>query len=325
MWARGKSERTPNMWGVITLVAWMAVACAEPERPGESAEAEAEIAGEKAPLDVYVVNYPLQYFAERIGGENVRVSLPVPANIDPAFWSPDVEVVAALQGADLVLLNGAGYEKWVDVVSLSASKLVDTSTSFADRYVTIEDAVTHTHGPGGEHSHGEIAFTTWLDPNLAIEQARAIKEAFSAARPASSDAFETAYETLKRDLVLLDQQLQMLTAGQGEVPLIASHPVYQYLTGAYHLNVRSVQLEPDEIPLESEWRGLQAILLEHPAHWMIWEREPLPETTARLKDMGIQSVVYDPCANVPEEGDFLAVMRENLVNVERVFGVRTEL
>jgi zinc transport system substrate-binding protein len=313
------------MWGVMTLVAWMAVACGEPERVGESAEAEAGIAGEEAPLDVYVVNYPLQYFAKRIGGEDVRVSLPVPGNVDPAFWSPDVEVVAAYQGADLVLLNGAGYEKWVDVVSLSASKLVDTSRSFADRHVTIEDGVTHTHGPGGEHSHGEIAFTTWLDPDLAIKQARAIKEAFSAARPASSDTFETAYETLERDLVLLDQQLRMLTAGQGEVPLIASHPVYQYLASAYDLNVRSVHLEPDEIPLESEWRRLQEILLEHPAHWMIWEGEPLLETTARLREMGIQSVVYDPCANVPEEGDFLAVMRENLLNLERVFDVRTEL
>ena len=36
---------------------------------------------------VYTVNYPLQYFAERIAGDLVEVVLPVPADIDPAFWS----------------------------------------------------------------------------------------------------------------------------------------------------------------------------------------------------------------------------------------------
>ena len=37
-------------------------------------------------LSVYVVNYPLKYFAERIAGEHATVILPVPAGNDPAFW-----------------------------------------------------------------------------------------------------------------------------------------------------------------------------------------------------------------------------------------------
>jgi ABC-type Zn uptake system ZnuABC Zn-binding protein ZnuA len=31
---------------------------------------------------VYVVNYPLQYFAERIGGEHVTVVFPAPADVE---------------------------------------------------------------------------------------------------------------------------------------------------------------------------------------------------------------------------------------------------
>ena len=107
------------------------------------------------------MNYPLQYFAERIGGEHVEVSFPAPPDGDPAYWNPDPDSVAAYQQADLILLNGASYAKWVAIVTLPTSKLVDTSKGFRDRYIIIEGAVVHSHGPEGEHSHGETAFTTW--------------------------------------------------------------------------------------------------------------------------------------------------------------------
>ena len=58
-------------------------------------------------LSVYVVNYPLKYFAERIGGDHVAVTLPVPADIDPVYWVPQIDEVGLYQRADVILLNGA--------------------------------------------------------------------------------------------------------------------------------------------------------------------------------------------------------------------------
>ena len=69
------------------------------------------------PLNVYVVNYPLKYFAERIGGDHVEVVFPAPAGIDPVYWIPDIPSIIAYQQADLILINGANYAKWVDKVS----------------------------------------------------------------------------------------------------------------------------------------------------------------------------------------------------------------
>ena len=57
-------------------------------------------------LTVYVVNYPLQYFAERIAGDQATVVFPAPPDEDPAFWTPDVSTIAGYQQADLILLNG---------------------------------------------------------------------------------------------------------------------------------------------------------------------------------------------------------------------------
>jgi zinc transport system substrate-binding protein len=74
------------------------------------------------PLVVYTVNYPLAYFAERIGGDAVEVTCPAPPDEDPAFWSPAAETIAAYQGADLILLNGAGYAKWVKRATLAAEQ-----------------------------------------------------------------------------------------------------------------------------------------------------------------------------------------------------------
>ena len=52
------------------------------------------------------------------------------------------------------------------------------------------------------------------------------------------------------------------------------------------------------------------------ARSMIWEREPGEETVRRLEAAGLNSLVYEICANVPEEGDFLATMRRNLAALE---------
>jgi zinc transport system substrate-binding protein len=269
---------------------------------------------------VYTVNYPLQYFAERVGGDLVDVRFPAPGDVDPAFWSPDAETIAAYQEADVILLNGAAYAKWVGLVTLPPSKLVDTSESFPDRYVYIESAVTHSHGPTGEHSHGEAAFTTWLDPTLAIEQAKAIREAFGSAKQLEQSQFDDGFDALERDLLALDASLRALTANV-DAPLLASHPVYQYFARRYDLNLESVHFEPDELPDDKSWRGLEELLAEHPAKWMLWEGKPLPGTADRLQELGVSSVVFDPCGNRPEEGDYREVMRRNVQELGKIFQV----
>jgi zinc transport system substrate-binding protein len=275
-------------------------------------EAGVETGAEGSTLLVYTVSYPLAYFAERIGGDLVRVEFPAPPAVDPAFWSPDAETVAAYQSADLILLNGAGYASWTDRVSLPGSRLVATAAGLTDRYVVVEDAVTHSHGPAGEHAHGTIAFTTWLDPTMALEQARAIRDAFVRARPQHETAFDEGFAELERDLLGLDGRISEIVTTDPDRALLASHPVFQYLAAQYDLEIRSIHFEPDEPPSPAAWRELQMILDGHPARWMLWEAEPLPETAARLRELGVESVVFTPAGNRPESGDYLSVMDANI-------------
>lgn len=299
------------------MIVTLSAGCREGRQEGGGATLS-----EEAGLAVYVVNYPLAYFAERIGGGLIRVEFPAPADVDPAYWTPDAEDVVAYQSADVILLNGAGYAAWIDMASLPASKLVNTSRSFVDRYIHIEGGMTHSHGLEGEHSHGETAFTTWLDPRLAVLQAEAIRTSLTKASAENETAFTAGFESLKRDLLAIDQAVASALAGVEAEPLLGSHPVYQYFARRYGLNLESVHFEPDEFPDDEAWSELRDLLREHPARWMIWEDQPMPEIAARLVELGVNSVVFEPCANVPDTGDYLSVMRANIANLEAAFGAR---
>jgi zinc transport system substrate-binding protein len=276
-------------------------------------------ASSSAPLIVYTVNYPLTYFAERIGGEYIEVVFPAPEDVDPAFWEPDDETVRQYQKADLIILNGAGYAKWTRVVSLPMLRMVDTSRAFKDNLIHIESNVTHSHGPGGDHSHGGTAFTTWLDFSQAAMQAEAIYKALVRKLPVQKRNFTKNFEELKRDLLELDKQMISIGDRLAQAPLFASHPIYQYLVRRYSMNIRMMMWEPDEDPGGNAWNHLQEISKEHPSKWMIWEGKPLAESSRRLETLGMNSLVFAPCMNRPATGDFMGVMRRNIENLQNMF------
>ena len=179
---------------------------------------------------VYTVNYPLQYFAEAIAGDDLDVVFPAPPDVDPADWTPDVDTLIDYQAADLILLNGAGYAEWTKGVYLARSRLVDTSAGFKDRLIAEEsDEVPHVHGPTGAEVQGAaVAFTTWLDLSLARAQAEAVRDAMVARWPDHAEAFTERHASLDAELATLDSALsEALTPLRG-IHVPASHPVYQY-------------------------------------------------------------------------------------------------
>lgn len=270
-------------------------------------------------LKVAVTNYPLQYFAQRIGGDRISVSYPVPATVDPAFWRPGQSALSVYQQVDLIFINGAGYEKWIQRTSLPIRKLVNTSKAFAAQYIHEEDAIVHSHGNAAPHSHGDTAFTTWLDFDQAAMQAQAIYETLKTRQPADADLFAANWSALLKDLRALDEQAREIVARAPDRFLLGSHPVYQYLARRYQIPMASLHWEPDMVPAAGDWRALQAIIDKNPSSFMLWEDEPLTETKQKMKEMDISSLVFAPCANVPEFGDWLTVMQQNLQNLQYAY------
>ena len=291
--------------------------CADSNAQYQSSPPSTEINNNK-PI-IYVTNYPLKYFSDRIGGDLIQVKFPIPSDVDPAAWQPDAKIISQLQQGDLILLNGATYEKWLDQVSLPESKQINTSSKFQDKYIPIKSAITHTHGPEGEHSHTETAFTTWLNLQFAIKQAQSIRDALSQMMPSHKATFDANFATLEENLLDLDRQIEKIVASKPEQDFIASHPVYDYFKQRYDIQLESVHWEPEEYPTEAQWQELEVILQKHPAQWMIWEANPNSETVTQLKTMGINSLVFASVANAPDQGDFLSIMQKNMKTLKQAF------
>lgn len=275
---------------------------------------------EIAKITVYTVNYPLKYFTERIGGAFVDVQFPAPKDVDPAYWSPTAEIINSYQKADIILLNGADYAKWIPKVSLPTSKMVNTSKNSEDEFIKVEGQATHTHGPEGAHTHDDIAFTTWLDPTLAIAQAEVILQTLIAKTPTEKAFFEQQFLELKKDLLSIDSEIAEIISNKPEMFVVFSHPVYQYFQKRYKIKGTSVHWEPNELPTAAMWHDFEHQEEHQKESALIWEGEPLKETVEKLQKTGIKSTVFSPCGNVPEKGDYMMVMQANLENLQQVFG-----
>ncbi|MCB9845190.1 MAG: zinc ABC transporter substrate-binding protein [Phycisphaeraceae bacterium] len=268
--------------------------------------------------------YPTLYFAQRIGGESVSVSCPVPEDEDAIFWQPDDRQIAAYQRADMIIINGAEFEKWVATVSLPDSHIVNSAAALPDPLITFE-AVTHSHGLGGAHTHEGIDGHTWVDPVNARLQAQAIRDAMIARWPDRAAAFRSSFDTLARDLNALDTRIKEITPRLAGVVILCSHPAYNYLARRQGWTIINLALDP-EAELDQEARSAISHALEGAPQGaprlLLWESEPLSATSQSLQsDFDVQSVVFSPCELLGETdqlagADYLSVMRDNIDRLE---------
>lgn len=273
---------------------------------------------------IYTTFYPTKYFAERIGGDKVEVVCPVPADEDAIFWMPEAKTIVGYQKADLIIVNGAGFAKWVDKVSLPQAKVVDTAKPFESEFVKFATSTTHSHGPAGLHEHKGIDGHTWVDPVNAKIQAGEIAEAMRKRFPEHAAAFEDGWGDLAKDLDGLHALLSRLAKEYRGQPILASHPAYNYIARRYKWNLTSLDLDPEEMPSDQTFAEIKALLRKAPAKHILWESYPTEEIAERFREeLGLESVEFSPCELLGDEEikaglDYLEVMRANIENVRKV-------
>lgn len=256
--------------------------------------------------------YPTTYFASRLAGDDAEVICPVPEDEDPIFYEPPADVVARYQAADLIVVNGAEFEKWVLRTSLPESRIVDTARPFEDRWLRFKKAVEHSHGPSGKHTHRGIDGHTWLDPENAKIQSAEIAKGLTRILPDRAAAIEKRLEALHADLDGLGAAwTEASKAYAGEV-IYASHPAYNYVAKRYEWAIENLDLDPETMPEEKVFDEVKSRLAERPARYLIWESAPKPEIAKRFHDgLGLVSLVVSPC-EMPGDLDYLAQMHKNV-------------
>ena len=275
--------------------------------------ASATLAQDRA--TVATVNYPLAYFAERLGGEAVDVLFPVPEDRDPAFWRPGISDIAAYQQADVIALNGASYADWVAKTSLPRSAIVDTSSGFAEQLIAT-DTISHSHGADGAHSHTGTASHTWLDFEQAALQAEALAQRMGRRMPNLEPEISSNLDALQADLQELDARATRVAGDLSGVAFIASHPRYQYFARAYGLSIDAVEWDAGAAPDAAQLADLDALIAETGATHFLWEAEPPAAARAAMAERGLTDIIFPTVARRPVEGDFISVMNGVLDELE---------
>lgn len=258
--------------------------------------------------------YPLAYFAERLVGDTVPVVCVLEADEEPSNWSPSRDELASLQAAELVVLHGAGLESWAERSSLASSRTLITTEGWEDRLLSFEEPVTHSHGPGGEHTHFGVDAHTWLDPLMAIDEVRALAHGLTERFEGLPPTLKDRREALEAELKALDRQFKSQLSGEAikGVRLFAAQPIYHYLSSRYGWEIIDLNLSLDKAPsddlmeklLDPEDSGRRPICL--------WQREARKAAKGALSLVGVTNVVFDPAEAPPEAGDYFSVMRANI-------------
>jgi zinc transport system substrate-binding protein len=93
---------------IATLIPLAMIAATNTGRPAQQN-------GEKHEKITVVASFYLLYeFASRVAGDRAEVSSLVPAGLEPHDCEPTLEDVSRGRSADILVINGAGFESWVD-------------------------------------------------------------------------------------------------------------------------------------------------------------------------------------------------------------------
>ena len=154
-------------------------------------------------------------------------------------YTLQVNQMRAIEGADTVILSGAGLEEFLED-ALHGAQRIDASHGIELRCPE-ED---HDHGHDDHDHHHESDPHIWLSPVLAAQMARNICDGLTARYPDFADTFESNLAGLLVDLEELDNYGKAQLSGLSCRDMVTFHDGFAYFAEHYGLHIlRAVEEE----------------------------------------------------------------------------------
>ncbi|MGF9662400.1 metal ABC transporter substrate-binding protein [Arthrobacter crystallopoietes] len=277
--------------------------------------------------------YPLQYVAEKVGGDLVRVSSLTPPGAEPHDLELSPNAVAELGAADLVVYL-SGFQPAVDeaVERTSPERLLDVA-AFAESGEGNEEGgdehAGHDHAaeesaPAGDepagHDHAAADPHFWLDPERLAEVAHEVAHELGAADPANAEAYEANAVALTKELTALDEEFKTGLESCRRNTIVVSHEAYGFLADKYGLEqVGIAGLEPETEPLPARMAEIGEVIKAEGVTTVFSESAVYPAAAETLaRELGIETAVLDPAeAQADGNKDYRQVMRDNLAALQK--------
>ncbi len=263
-------------------------------------------------LSVVTTFYPLQYLAERIGGDRVSVRNLVPPGIELHDWEPKPRDVTAIKRAKAFVYQGAGLEWW-------AERVVDGLSASGPVAVKATDGLALLRSNDGDapfDSH------VWLDPALYAEQAIAVRDALAKADPAGASVYSANLASLTGDLEKLTAEMKQGLAKCARDTMVTSHAAFAYLAGRFGLKQVAVSgLSPEAEPSPARLRQVIEQVRREGATHIFFETlvsDAVAKTIAR--EAGVKTLVLNPIEGLSKDelkagASYFTVQRQNLANL----------
>jgi zinc/manganese transport system substrate-binding protein len=252
-------------------------------------------------------------FAKNVGGDAVEVASLVGPDSDAHAYSPSPADGKRLADAKLILVNGLGFEGWMDrLVKASGTKavVVTASRGVKPRQMTEEN----------EHDHGKTDPHAWQSVANAKIYVANVRDALVQVDPAGKAAYEAnaAAYLAKLDQLENDVKATIAAIPTARRKIITTHDAFGYFGAAYRMQF----IAPQGVSTETEVsaRDVAKIIRQIrtqkiPAVFM--ENVTDPRLMKRIAEEGgakIGGKLYSDALSGPDgpAATYLDMMRSNL-------------
>ncbi|WP_208815107.1 metal ABC transporter substrate-binding protein [Micromonospora echinofusca] len=275
-----------------------------------------------ARVDVVAAFYPLQFVAERVGGDAVRVTNLAKPGAEPHDLELNPAQVGQVSEAELIVYL-AGFQPAVDEAVkqnggdrafdvATVQPLLDAAAGGHDHEGEAAGAAEHAE----EDEHGGKDPHVWLDPTRLATIGDRLAERLGRADPDRAAEYTARARTLRTELEKLDAEYTagLKTCQRREI--VVSHTAFGYLTERYRLEQIGLSgLTPEDEPAPQRLAEVAEEAREHQATTIFFETLVSPKVAETIaREVGAKTAVLDPIEGLPADGggDYLSVMRDNL-------------
>lgn len=258
--------------------------------------------------------YPLYDFAKEVGKDKVDVQLLVPSGVEPHDWEPTIHDVQLMQKSNLIIINGIGFENWVDSLEeLNYSgNIVDTSKGI----LILDSGIIDEH-EADEHRHQSGDPHIWLNPVLAKIQVQNIADAFIQQDPENQEFYQTNAKNYIKKLDNLDNKIrnELSTCNRD---FIAFHDAFSYFADEYDLQQHTIitsndpHAEPTAKTLEKVINTARELQIQ-----VIFTEETVDTRISNViaNEIGGKILILSPI-EIGADGNYISRMTQNLNNLK---------
>lgn len=219
---------------------------------------------------------------DQLGGREVSVtSILTDPNADPHLFEPGTANAAAVSDASLVIVNGLGYDSFMQ-------RLLDASPNPDRVIVTVADAL----GISGTDANPHI----WYDVPRQPDIARAIEQGLIAADPAHANSFRSNLKSFDDSLGPLTRAVAAIRSSHAGAPVAYTEPVPGYLLQAAGLIVRTPEdfaraIEEGNDPTPQAVAAMEALVTTHQIDVLLYNSQATSPITERLQGLAAANAI----------------------------------